>query len=394
VTRWLRGTLAVLAALWCGLGSHVPGAPSPARAGDAYTPLVMSVPSTPRWFTGSDGRVHLVHELVLTNGFNVPVTVSSVTVNNLAGRPLARLEGDALAASMTLLADPGMPSVTVPGSGVGVVWLDVSLSRPSDVPRSITHTLTVMGPPGVPVPAAITSTSGATSVDRRSPVTLGPPLRGAGWVAVGSCCDGPHRRSVQPVNGKLFLGQRFAIDFNGADAEGRFVVGDPDVNESWTFYGKPVLAVADAKVVAAADRFPDQIPNHPEPVTIEEADGNYVILALGAGRYAFYAHLVPGSIRVEVGDRVRRGQIIGALGNSGSSTGPHLHFQVMNAPSALASDGLPFVIDEFRLVGKIPPLDDALAASLSANDPVPIDTEGAGVRHRQLPMGRDIVDFR
>jgi hypothetical protein len=377
----------MLAALWCAL------APSLARAGDQYTPLVMSVMSTPHWFTGSDGRVHLVYELALTNGFNVPVTVSSVSVDNRAGRSIARLDGDALAASMTLMADPGTPSVTVPGSGVGVVWFDVSLSRPSDVPRSITHTLTVKGPPGLPVPATITSTGGAASVDRRPPLTLGPPLRGPGWVAVGSCCDGPHRRSIQPVNGKLFLGQRFAIDYNGIDAEGRFVVGDSDVNESWTFYDKPVLAVADARVVAAEDRFRDQTPNHPSPVSLEEADGNYVILALGKGRYAFYAHLAPDSVRVEVGDRVRRGQVIGALGNSGSSTGPHLHFQVMNAPSALASDGLPFVIDQFRLVGEIPPLDDALAASLAANDPVPIDTEGAGNRHRQLPMGRDVVDF-
>lgn len=393
MSRWLRGTLVVSAALWCGLGSQAPGAPSLARAGDAYTPLVMSVPSIPHWFMGSDGRVHLVYELVLTNGFNVPVTVSSVSIENQAGRSIARLDGDKLAASMTLLADPGIPSVTVPGSGVGVVWLDISLSRPSDVPRSITHTLTVMGPPGVPVPATITSTGGATTVDRRPPVTLGPPLRGPGWVAVGSCCDGPHRRSVQPVNGKLFLGQRFAIDYNGTDAEGRFVVGDPDANESWTFYGKPVVAVAGARVVAAVDRFPDQIPNQPNAVTLEEADGNYVILALGKGRYAFYAHLKPGSVRVEVGARVRRGQVIGELGNSGSSSGPHLHFQVMNAPSALASDGLPYVIDEFRLVGKIPPLADALAASLAANDPVPIDTEGAGVRHRQLPLGRDVVDF-
>jgi hypothetical protein len=384
----LRGTLVLLAVLWCA------AAPSLARAGDQYTPLVMSVPSTPRWFAGSDGRVHLVYELMLTNGFNVPVTVSSVSVNNQAGRSLARLEGDALAASMSLLADPGTSSVTVPGSGVGVVWFDIALGRPSDVPRAIKHTLTVVGPPGVPVPATITSTGGATTVDRRAPITLGPPLGGPGWVAVGSCCDGPHRRSVQPVNGDLFMGQRFAIDFNGADSAGRFVVGDPDLNESWTFYGKPVLAVAAGRVVAAADRFPDQIPNHPEPVTIEEADGNYVILALGHGRYAFYAHLVPSSVRVEVGERVRRGQVIGALGNSGSSTGPHLHFQVMNAPSALGSDGLPFVIDEFRLVGEIPPLDDQLAASLASGNPVPIDSEGTGIRHRQLPMGRDVVDFR
>ena len=56
------------------------------------------------------------------------------------------------------------------------------------------------------------------------------------------------------------------------DAQRRFVVGDPDLDADWVFYGKPVLAVDNAKVVAAVDRFPDQIPNHPLPVTLQEAD--------------------------------------------------------------------------------------------------------------------------
>ncbi len=195
------------------------------------------------------------------------------------------------------------------------------------------------------------------------------------------------------MNGKLYLGQRFAIDWNGVDDENRFVVGDPEVNTNWVFYGKPVIAVADARVVAAVDRFPDQIPNRPEPVTIDQADGNYVILALGGGRFAFYAHLAAGSVRVKRGDRVRRGRVLGLLGNSGSSTGPHLHFQVMNRASALASDGLPFVIDRFRFAGRIPPLSASLEASINDGEPVPIDTAGKGRRAQELPLGRDVVGF-
>ena len=64
-------------------------------------------------------------------------------------------------------------------------------------------------------------------------------------------------------------------------------------------------------------------------MTIEEADGNYVILEIEDGVFAFYAHLKPGSVEVETGDTVGKGDVIARTGNSGSSTGPHLHFQLV-----------------------------------------------------------------
>ncbi len=375
----------------CAALAVAPAAP----AADRYTPLVQSVMSKPRWFDDGEGRTRVVYELKLTNGFPVPVTVRSVSVRDVGrGRTIERLRGSELMDSMTLLASPTEPTTTVPGSGVGVVWLEVAVANRRRVPRAVRHRVTVAVPPDLPVPPTITATGGFARVDRRPPVVLGPPLRGPGWVAAGSCCDGPHRRSIQPVNGRLYLGQRFAIDWNGVNAQDRMVVGNPSLNSSWTFYGKPVLAVADARVVAAVDRFPDQIPNDPKPVTIQEADGNYVILALGKGRYAFYAHLKRDSVRVERGDRVREGEVLGLLGNSGSSTGPHLHFQLMNRPSALASDGLPYVFDRYRLTGRFPPFDDALAAIVNAGRPVPIDRADTGPHRGELPLGRDVVSFR
>src|SRR5690606_3266686 len=97
-------------------------------------------------------------------------------------------------------------------------------------------------------------------VDLRSPVVLGPPLAGPRWVAVGSCCDGPHRRSIQPIDGGLHLAQRFAIDFNQMDEQDRLSAGDPSLNASYPSYGQPVLAVADATVVKAVDVYADQVP--------------------------------------------------------------------------------------------------------------------------------------
>jgi Peptidase family M23 len=361
---------------------------------DRYTPLVMKVMGPPHWFKGSDQIFHLAYELELTNGFPVPVSVDSVTVQDAAdGKGVMTLDGAALKAAMSPLASPGDSTTTIPGSGVGVVWLEVPFKSRAAIPARISHNLTVAVPPNLPVPTSIAETGGDADVDLEGPVTIGPPLMGTGWVAVGSCCDGPHRRSLQPVNGRLALGQRFAVDWNGMDSEDRFVVGDPDRNEGWTFYGKPVIAVSDGTVVQAVDRFPDQTPNHPKPVDLEEADGNHIIIKLGPHLYAGYAHLVRGSITVKPGQHVHRGEVIGMLGNSGSSTGPHLHFQVMDAPSLVDAEGLPFEIDRFQEVGQIPPLSEALVEIINAGKPVPVDRSDAGARRGELPLGRDVVDF-
>lgn len=83
-------------------------------------------------------------------------------------------------------------------------------------------------------------------------------------------------------------------------------------------------------------------------------DGNHVVLDLGGGRYAFYAHLRKGSVAVHPGDRVRRGQVLAKVGNTGNTSAPHLHFHLMDGPSVLGSEGIPYVIDRFALAGKIP----------------------------------------
>ena len=59
----------------------------------------------------------------------------------------------------------------------------------------------------------------------------------------------------------------------------------------------------------------------------------------------------PGSVRVRVGQRVRMGQQLGLLGNSGNTTGPHLHFGLTDGPHPLTFDSLPFEIDRFRFAG-------------------------------------------
>lgn len=363
------------------------------QAGDQYTPVVASVFSTPRWFTGSDGKAHLVYELNVLNAFPVDITLAELAIlDGGSETPIASFSGDELAAISSLLSVPGTSTAKLPASTSGMVWLDIPFANEGDLPATLTHRLTVSVPPGLPVPTSISSETAIATVDLRPPMVLGAPLAGDQWAAVGSCCDGPHRRSVQPVNGRLFLAQRFAIDFNQLDAENRFSTGDPARNESYPTYGQPVYAVANATVVSAVDHYEDQVPGQTEGVTLENADGNYVVLDLGAGHFAFYAHLKPGSVLVQTGDTVTRGQQLAEAGNTGSSDGPHLHFHVMDGPSVLASDGLPYVFAEFDVTGRMPPLDEA-SSYYQAQEPVPLDTTAAGERQDELPLGGDVVAF-
>ena len=76
-------------------------------------------------------------------------------------------------------------------------------------------------------------------------------------------------------------------------------------------------------------------------LTVKNVDGNHIVLKIGDNAYAFYAHLLKGTLLVKVGDRVRKGQVIARLGNTGNANASHLHFHVMNGPSVLGSSGDP-----------------------------------------------------
>jgi murein DD-endopeptidase MepM/ murein hydrolase activator NlpD len=113
------------------------------------------------------------------------------------------------------------------------------------------------------------------------------------------------------------------------DEEGRGYDGDPKRADSWYGFGEPVLAPAEGTVVSVSDVHPD------EPIGktgLTPSYGKHILLQIGEHRYAVLAHLKQGSARVSEGERVRLGQRIAAVGDSGDSLWPRLHIHVQEGP--------------------------------------------------------------
>jgi hypothetical protein len=388
VTVRSRTALAAIALLAVGVAA---GGAGTSKAAVTQTPVLQSVPAPPKWYPGTDGRFHVQYELMLTNAVPLDIDVATVEIRG-DGRRIDLLSGDRLAAAFAPLGSETGSTTELPPASVGVVWMDLSFPSRRDIPRRISHRLTIDIGSGQPVGPVLSYTGARTAVSPDPPTAIGPPLRGGRWVAVGGA-EGPHRRAFLAVNGHLRLAQRFAVDFSALlDASGRTHSGDASENSSYFNYRQPLIAVAGGKVVEAVDGIPDQVPNENVPVPLAEADGNHVILRLARGVFAGYAHLAPSTVRVERSDHVRAGQTLGRLGNSGNSTGPHLHFQLMDRAAFTDADGLPFVLRSFRFDGFVPSLEELIDADL-AGTPVPIDPAQAGNRRLRGFTFVDAVTF-
>jgi hypothetical protein len=329
---------------------------SAGRAGgtENMTPLLLDVQDPPVPFRGSDGQVHLVYELWMTNFSSADILVEKVEVLG-DGEVLQSLDAAAIADRLQA-AGQRESAGKLAGSVQALLFLHVMLEPGAAIPRKLSHRITMHANAAPLGQQEITESGGEVAVDRKPVVSIGPPLRGAGYISADSCCDASrHTRAAMPINGHVWLAQRFAVDWEQLDAQGRVYAGDREKLESYTIFGKPVIAVADAVVASVTDGLPEQTPGkYPVNISLDQADGNSVILDLGEQRYALYAHMQRGSIQVRVGERVKMGRLLGLVGNSGNSVAPHLHFQVSDRSSSLAANGLPYEMRDFQVTGKTP----------------------------------------
>jgi hypothetical protein len=147
-------------------------------------------------------------------------------------------------------------------------------------------------------------------------------------------------------------GLRYAYDFMPLGADDATYAGSPYKKENWYGYGSPVYAPGDGVVVAAENAVPENQYNGTEEVygfsSLAQLSGNFVTIDHGNGEFSTLLHMKTGSVTVKKGDRVRQGQLLGEVGFSGDALMPHLHYQLTNAPSEFAADGLPSYFHNFR----------------------------------------------
>ena len=117
---------------------------------------------------------------------------------------------------------------------------------------------------------------------------------------------------------------KYAWDFVVVDAKDSEFANEGNTTEDYFCYKLPVVAPLDGKVVKVIDGIPN---NKIGDVNIDRNWGNTVIIDHSEGLFSSYSHLEPNSIKVNQGDKVKKGSIIGLCGNSGRSPFPHLHFQ-------------------------------------------------------------------
>jgi hypothetical protein len=373
-------------------------------AAEQMTPLLLAVHDAPVPFHGSDNHTHLVYELAMTNFSSGYVSVQKVEVLG-DGAVLQTLDAAALA---TRLQPAGLrdSTSTLPKSTHALLFLNVILAPGAAVPRELSHRVAILASAAPPDRQNMSETGGNISVDRQPVVQIGPPLRGSGYISADSCCDATrHTRAAMPIDGRVWIAQRFAVDWERLNASGTIYSGPQQKLESYAIFGQPAIAVADALVASVVDGQPEQTPGkYPTNIPLADADGNCVILDLGDDdlgnhRYALYAHLQPGGIKVHRGDHVKLGQVLGLVGDSGNSVVPHLHFQVTAGSSSMASNGLPYEIRDFQITGKVPAatsLDKTAVFDKSETDgsPLPVTPITPPEKIKSaLPLDQSIIAF-
>jgi hypothetical protein len=374
--------------------------PSEQAQTDQLSPLIIkALAPDPIPVKGSDNKFHVAYELSIFNDSPRPATITKLETlaSDHNGEVISTMSHDEITALALLTANyPASPTPVseIPAGRTLILPLDDVYDLRHGVPASVTHRITAtFGPIGPDqgelaniYPEKVVETGGSVTTSHDKPVIIGPPVTGDGWVAGNGLAARKlnlHRAGVVPVGGRLSGTERFAIDWIRVDPSAKPLTvckGDPTKNESYLSFDQPLVAVADGTVVSVVSDQPNVPPGVLSRIPFAQLTGNRIILDIGNGIFALYAHVKNNGVAVKIGEKVNKGQVIGRLGNSGSTTEPHLHFQLMRGPLPLSFDNVPWEIDHFTLIGSV------------TRDGV-VSDPAAGPRTNELPLADTVNNF-
>lgn len=309
--------------------------------------LKMAVPHPIQIYRG-DGITSLVYELHLVDSLRRPVDFIEFTISS--GESILLMDAEYIQ----------LPKKRDTNRYVKHLWINVD-----QIPKALNHTIKYK------IENNTYDFTKAIDINEEPIITIGLPVKGGLWYM----CDGPspknsHRNHTTSLKARYDLSQdgyklgysnqRLAIDFEKVGENGLLYKNDGYKNSDHFCYKEDVYAVANGIVIGIVDSIPDML----NPPIIEEFEnptdftGNLVLQNIGDGVVASYVHLLALSIKVNVGDTLKKGDLIGKIGSSGNSTMPHLHFHLSKPDFNLVSkddiigmfivsEGVSYVFDKY-----------------------------------------------
>lgn len=328
-------------------------------------PLQLSILKQPIPVASADKQL-LVYELQFVNQSDQPVRIGRIEIFDEYNDKLAVYAGNKLIRNSLVYKnnkpiDAKQSIELSKGMGAFVfIWIPIDIS--ATPPEKLNHKIWIVKPTADKSNAPTSLMNYDVLVSQEKPIILSSPLKGNGWVAGGGpMIDSYHRKALLYLDGKFYLAQRFAVDWMQMCSDGTAAQGNLHDNNNWPAFGHEVMAVADGEITSAHHGVAENVPpEFPKALKAPDIAGNYVIEKInrdGKDYFVLYAHMQPESLRVKVGDKVKEGQIIGLLGNTGNSSAPHLHLHVSDANDPLKAEGVPFIFKTATLEGRAEQID-------------------------------------
>lgn len=168
------------------------------------------------------------------------------------------------------------------------------------------------------------------------------PFKGT-WIVCNGGRDAS-KNNHRDADGNGPKDQMFAYDFT------REHKGEGKNLEDYSAFGSEVIAPADGII--------SQVINGSMDVPIGQSDiyvvpGNSVVIDHGNGEWSMLAHFKFNSIKVKIGDKVKRGDLLGLCGNTGNTSEPHIHYQLQNNALPHKATGLPAQFAKIKVDGEV-----------------------------------------